>query len=284
MLPFITAILIFASMAYPATPARIVSTTPSATEILYALGLGDRVVGVTTYCHHPPEAQSKPKIGSYIQPDLERIASLRPDLVIIQRNPVQLDRRLAALNLKTLEISHDRVEDIYHSIEQIGAAAGAESPAKALNGRIRADLDRIRARASALPRRRTMFIIGRTPGMLQALVSLSRTSYLHQVLEIAGGQNIFADAAAPYPKISLEEVIARRREVIIDMGEMANTVGVTDAEKRAVQALWNRMQMLPAVSQRRVYAVASDIFVVPGPRVVDAAREFARMIHPEAGF
>jgi ABC-type Fe3+-hydroxamate transport system substrate-binding protein len=111
-----------------------------------------------------------------------------------------------------------------------------------------------------------------------------KSSYLDEVMAIAGGNNIFRDTIAPYPKVTLEELLARNPEVIVDMGEMAQTVGVTERDKREVVALWSRFPSLAAVQRRRVFAVASDIFVVPGPRVVEAAREFARMFHPEAGF
>jgi ABC-type Fe3+-hydroxamate transport system substrate-binding protein len=104
--------------------------------------------------------------------------------------------------------------------------------------------------------------------------------YLNEVMRVAGGANVFAAAAAPYPKVSLEEILARDPEVLIDMGEMAETAGFTEERRRSVAALWSRYPALKAVSGRRVFAVSSDIYVVPGPRVVEAAREFARMLHP----
>src|SRR6266851_3822594 len=106
-----------ASVAAP--PQRIVSTTPSITELLYALGLGDRVAGVTRFCHYPPEAQQKPKIGDYINPNLEAIAALRPDLVIIQTNPVHLAKRLASIQLRSIEVNQENIEAIYKSIRVI---------------------------------------------------------------------------------------------------------------------------------------------------------------------
>ena len=99
-------------------------------------------------------------------------------------------------------------------------------------------------------------------------------------IEVAGGENVFRDAMAGYPEVSLEEVMARNPEVIVDMGDMSDTVGVTEEHKRAVIALWNRIPTLAAVKQHRVFAVASDMFVVPGPRVIEAARAFAEMLHP----
>lgn len=265
-------------------PARIVSTAPSITEMLYALGLGDRVVGVTTFCHYPPEAASKPKIGNYLRPDLETIVALRPDLVVMERTGVRQAERLPALKLNVLEVDDGTIPGIYESIQRIGAAAGVPDRAAALCAEIRGGLDQIRRRLAQLPRRRILFVVGHTPGRLENLIAAGRGSYLDQVIELAGAANIFRDAVATYPKVSIEQVLARNPEVIVDMGEMAQTTGVTEQQKRAVVALWNRYPVLAAVKQRRVFAVASDIFVVPGPRVVEAARAFAQMAHPEVQF
>jgi iron complex transport system substrate-binding protein len=263
-----------------APPERIVSTAPSITELLYALGLGNRVVGVTRFCRYPPEAQLKPKIGDYTAPNLEAIAALRPDLVIIQTNPIHLADRLGALRLPVLEINQDSIAAIYKSIHDVGAATATEHSATQLSDSILNGLGAIRNRVANRPRVRMMFVIGRSPNRLDGLVVAGRASYLNEVIEIAGGENVFRDALAGYPEVSLEEVMARNPDVIVDMGDMSDTVGVTEEHKRLVIALWNRIPTLAAVKQHRVFAVASDIFVVPGPRAVDAAKAFAEMLHP----
>jgi iron complex transport system substrate-binding protein len=263
-----------------APPERIVSTAPSITELLYALGLGNRVVGVTRFCRYPPEAQLKPKIGDYTSPNLEAIAALRPDLVIIQTNPVHLADRLAKLKLHVLEVDQENIAAIYKSIHDVGAATGTEHTATQLSDSILDGLGKIRNRVASLPHVRMMFVIGRSPNRLDGLVVAGRASYLNEVIEIAGGENVFRDAVAGYPEVSLEEVMARNPEVIVDMGDMSDTVGVTEEHKRNVIALWNRIPNLAAVKQHRVFAVASDIFVVPGPRVIEAAKAFAEMLHP----
>jgi iron complex transport system substrate-binding protein len=261
-----------------AEPKRIVSTSPAVTETLYALGLGDRVVGVTTYCHYPPEAAKKTKIGDFMRPNREVILGLKPDLIVTETTGVRASVRL---NVPALEVANGNVAEIYDMIRKIGRAAGVPDRAEGLVARMRADLDAVRARTSRLPRRRTVFIAGRTPGRIEDLIAAGRSSHLNELIEIAGGENIFRDAVATYSKVSLEAFIARDPEVIIDMGEMAETTGVTEEQKRKVEALWAaRMPQLAAVKRKRVYAVASDIFVVPGPRIVDAAREFARRLHP----
>jgi iron complex transport system substrate-binding protein len=276
--------LSIAAVGLAAPPRRIVSTAPSATEMLYALGLGDRVVGVTTFCHYPPEAKKKPKIGDYLRPNLETIVSLRPDLVISENTGVRHAELLSSLKLNVLEIDDGSLAGIYDSIRRIGKAAGVRARADALCAGIRASLEAIRVRAARFPRRRVLFLAGRTPGRLEDLIAAGRAAHLNELIELAGGENVFRDSPAAYAKIPLEELLARNPQVIVDMGEMSETVGVTEEAKHAVVALWDRYPKLAAVREHRVFAVASDIFVVPGPRVVEAARVFARMLHPEAGF
>jgi iron complex transport system substrate-binding protein len=263
-------------------PRRVVSTAPSITELLYALGLGDRVVGVDRFSRYPPEAQRKAKVGDYVNPNLETIASLRPDLVIIPTNPVKLAERLAVLRLKVLEIDQDTIAKLYESFRMVGQATGATAQAAQLAATVRGQLEAVRMRAAPLKKTRMMFVVGRTPNRLDGLIVVGQASYLNEIIALAGGDNVFRDAVAPYPGVSLEEVLARNPDVIIDMGDMADTVGVTEEHKREVTSLWERLSSVAAVKQHRVYAVASDIYVEPGPRVVDAAKAFLEMLHPGA--
>ncbi len=271
---------VLAGMAV-AQPRRIVSTAPSITEMLFALGLGDRVVGVTEYCRYPEAARKITKIGSYIQPNLEVILSLKPDLVVIQENPARLREKFEAVRLPVLELKHTTIGDIYESLLTLGRVAGVEERAERLVDEIQTELRHIHAKTKDLPVRRVMFVIGRTPGSVRDLFVVGRASYLNELIRIAGGANVFADAPAPYPRVPLEEVLSRDPEVIIDRGEMAAS-GEQENRKRRIMELWRRYPNLTAVKRGSVYAVASDSFVVPGPRMVQAARALARMLHPEA--
>jgi len=274
--------LVTAALLCGQPPKRIVSTAPSLTELLYALGLGDRVVGVDRFSRYPPEALRKPKIGDYANPNLEAIAALRPDLVIIPVNPVKLAERLAVLRLKVLEIDQESIAKLYESFRMIGQATGATAQAAQLESTVRGQLEAVRARAAPLKKTRMMFVVGRTPNRLDGLIVVGQASYLNEIIALAGGENVFRDAVASYPGVSLEEVLARNPDVIVDMGDMADTVGVTEEHKREVISLWERLSSVAAVKQHRVYAVASDVYVVPGPRVVEAAKAFLEMLHPEA--
>ena len=271
-----------AALACGQAPQRIVSTAPSITELLYALGLGDRIVGVDRFSRYPPEVLRKQKIGDYANPNLEVIASLRPDLVMIPTNPVKLAERLATLRLKVLEIDQEGIAKLYDSFRIVGQATGTVEQAAKLTSSVQGQLEAIRTRAAPLKRTRMMFVVGRTPNRLDGLIVVGQASYLNEIIALAGGENVFRDAVASYPEVSLEEVLARNPDVIVDMGDMADTVGVTEAHKREVTSLWERLTSVAAVKQHRVYAVASDVYVVPGPRVVEAAKAFFAMLHPEA--
>lgn len=280
-----TALRVLAGWILVATLAagqqRIVSTAPAITEALYALGLGDRVVGVTTYCHYPAAAKSKPKVGTYLQPNYEAIVALQPDLVVIEKSLVPFQSKFASLHLRTLAVSHESVAEFLESIERIARVAGVAAKGTEITSGIRRSLDELAARTAKLPRRKLLFVVGRNPGELTGLIAVGRGSYLNELIAAAGGVNIFADAAQPYLRISMEQLLARNPDVIVDMGDMADTVGVTEAHRRSVVKLYDQQPKLPAVRRQAVHAVAADIFVVPGPRAVDAARAFARMLHPE---
>ena len=239
-------------------------------------------MGVDRFSRYPAEALRKPKIGDYVNPNLEAIAALRPDLVIIPTNPIRLAERLGVLRLKVLEIDQDTIAKLYESFRIVGEATGATAKAAQLASTVEAQLDAVRKRAAPLKRTRMMFVVGRTPNRLDGLIVVGQASYLNEIIALAGGENVFRDALAPYPGVSLEEVLARNPDVIVDMGEMADTVGVTEERKHEVVSLWDRLSSVAAVKQHRVYAVASDIYVEPGPRVVDAAKAFLEMLHPEA--
>jgi iron complex transport system substrate-binding protein len=264
------------------TPSRIVSTSPSITETLYALGLGSRVVGVTAFCTYPPEARKKPIIGTFLEPDYERILSLKPDLVLVIRNPVNVAGRLSALGLRTADVDMDTVESVYASIAAIGRLTGATARAGALTASLKRDLEAVRAAGARGKPTTVLFLVGRSPGTIQGMVGAGPGTFLDQLLRLAGGVNILAMAPMQYPKVSLEQILATDPDVIIDMGDYAHGSGADEARRREEQALWKPYGRLKAVRMGRVHAVTAAHFVVPGPRMADAARGFLRFLHPGA--
>lgn len=266
-----------------AIPARIVSTSPSITETLFALGLGDRVVGVSTFCRFPPEAAGLPKVGTFLKPDAELIAGLRPDLVVVHEVSTGIDRKLASLRIPFVVVERGTLASVFSSIRQIAAAAGVPSRGDSLVADIKRRLDAVR-RAGAAPRPRVLFIIGRRPGTLADLVAIGAGSYVNDLIEIAGGENVLAvDGQPEYPRISMETVLRLDPDVIVDTVDM----GETEAERRQRQPinarLWSAYGMLAAVKTQRLHAATTDALVVPGPRVVEAAEWVAALVRGKAG-
>jgi len=267
------------SVAAVDAPRRIVSTSPSITETLFALGLGDRVVGVSEFCRFPPEVQRLPKVGTFLKPNAEVIARLAPDLTIVHSAAFDLIASLNALHLRHVVVDRGTTSSVFSAIQEIGAAASVPDRADGLVRTLQNGLAEVRARAARRPRRTVLLIIGRRPGMLADLVAVGRDGYLNDLIEIAGGRNLLAGlVSSPYPRISMETVIRLDPDVILDTVDM----GETDAERRAREAanrqLWSAYPLLSAVRANRIHAATTDPLVVPGPRIVDAAEWLARMI------
>lgn len=279
MVARLVALLALAGMLLPAAaPQRIVSTAPSFTETLFALGVGSRVVGVSTYCHYPAAVEALPRVGPYLQPNIEAIARLRPDLVLVHAEQGQAVAQLKSLGIPVLALLNTSLEDTLRSAQEIGAAVGMAKEGAALERDLRARLAAISKRAEGRPRRSLLFVVGRTPGQLDGMIAVGKGSYLNELIQVAGGRNVLADSPVTYPRISMEAVLRLAPDVIVDMGDMSETVGVTEAHKRSVVRLWEAHGGVVAAKNKRVFAVAADIFVVPGPRVAEAAEAFARML------
>ena len=261
-----------------AQTVRVVSTAPSFTETMFAMGAGDRVAAVSTYCHFPPEVNKLPRVGSYLQPNVEAIARLKPDLVLVHAEQPKALAQLEGLKIRTLAVRNTTLEETLTSATQIGRAIGMAKQGENLERRLREKLSAIE-KQNAGRTRTLLFIVGRTPGRLDGLVAVGSSSFLNDVIRIAGGRNVLFDSKVAYPRLSLEAVLRLDPDVIVDMGDMAETVGVTEEHKRSVVRLWEAQKGIRAVEQRKVFAVAADIFVVPGPRVVEAAEAFAAMLH-----
>ena len=272
-------ILASAAGALAAPPMRIVSTAPSFTETVFALGAGDRVVAVSTYCHYPEKANQLPRIGSYLKPNVEAIARLRPDLVLVHAEQVQIIEQFKTLGLRVLSLRNNTLEEVMKSMRELGAALEIPASAVLLEQSIRARLKKLENASLGKKPVSMLFVVGRTPGKLDGMVVVGKGSFLNELMRVAGGRNVLADSPVTYPKISIEAVLRLDPDVIVDMGDMAETTGVTETHKLAVVQLWKDQPGIRAARQGRVFAVAADIFVVPGPRVSEAAEAFSHMLH-----
>jgi ABC-type Fe3+-hydroxamate transport system substrate-binding protein len=275
---------LLATLAAFGQPMRIVSTSPSITETLFALGLGNRVVGVSTYCRYPPEVLHLPKIGTYARPDPEKIAILRPDLAIIHSGSASLPGRLAALRIEFLEVSQTSLSDVYVFIREIGRAAGVTAQADRLVQNIRTRLEAIQSQSQGFRRPSVLLLVGKDPGMLTNMVGAGPKAYLGELLEIAGGRNVLDDVVKiPYPRISLETVVRLDPDLILDASGMGDLKEDVWTMQHRMREPWLQHRELSAVRNGRVVAITSEALVVPGPRVVDAVESMRKPIREASG-
>jgi iron complex transport system substrate-binding protein len=259
---------------------RIVSTAPSITETLFALGLGDHVVGVSQYCDFPPVVQKLPKVGTYIKPDAEMIVRLTPDLVVLQRTSSELTNRLTALGITFIEVPHGTLNDVFTGIQLIAKAAGVPENAPTLIGQIQNSLESIQAKAKAFRSPRVIVIANRRQGTLTDLIAIGPNNYVNQILEIAGGTNVLAKPLLPqYPHISLEVVLREDPDAILDLTGTQKTEAQRKADSAATLSLWQQNTGLAAVRTGHVYVGTSNALLVPGPRTGEATEILFDYIH-----
>lgn len=266
------------SVALGAPPQRIVSISPSVTEILYGVGAFDRVVAVSEYCTYPPAAASLPRVGGWHTPNLEKLVTLKPDLVVMTEAQVPfIHDQLQQLGIHTLVVRTQAVADAFNAIEEIGQATGKAREAAALARTTRAALDRVRARARSLPRPTVLCVVDRVPGTLRDLYAATRGNFLAELIEAAGGKVIAAPAPTGYGKISKETVLQLNPDVIFDMAH--GFKGKSDAE---LNVAWRDLPELKAVQRGKIYHIKEDFVPHASQMIARTAVLFARLLHPEA--
>lgn len=259
-------------------PQRIISLTPSTTEILAGVGAFGRVVAVSDYCTYPPEVKGLPRVGGWSNPNLEQLAALRPDLVVFWDSQAQFVKdKIEAMGIRTLSVPSRSLADAFAAIEQIGRATGNEEEAVRLLAQTRATLETVRLRTGGLPRRRVLCVVDRVPGTLRDLYTAAEGSFLVELIEAAGGTSIAPPARGGWGKLQKEAVLALDPEVIIDL-MMQKTEGQFSEDTLAV---WRELPALRAVREGRVYFVRDESVLHPSQFVGDTARRFAELIHPE---
>lgn len=261
-------------------PERIVSLSPSVTEVLFALGLGDKVVGVSRFCRYPPEAQTKPQVGGYLDPNYEAVLALRPDLVVLRGENDRFVEPFRDLGLPLLSVHHDSVEGILESIATIGRRCGAEAQAERLVADIQRQMQAITARTERLVRPRVMIVAERTlgAGKIQNAYVAGADRFMNRLIRLAGGQNACSDTSAGFPVVSAEGILRMNPQVIVDLVAPSRQAGLSHAQ---IVRDWEQLPDVEAVRNRRVHVVDDDYAFVPGPRFILMVEKLARLIHPE---
>ena len=267
---FVPSFVIFVSTLQ--TPKRIVSLVPAVTEMLFAIGAGPQVVAVSTYDQDPPEVRGLPRVGALLDPDVERILSIRPDLVITYGSQTDLQQQLGRASIAFFDYRHAGLADITTTMRRLGAVTGHAEQAEAEADRLEQRIQAIRTKAASLPKPRTLLVFGRELGALRNINASGGRGFLHDMLEAAGGVNVFADVARESVQATTELILARAPEVILEV-RSADILTADEAAREA--ASWAPLASVPAVRGKRVVVLTGRGLTVPGPRVADVVQRMA---------
>jgi iron complex transport system substrate-binding protein len=250
-------------------PQRIISVAPNITEILFALGLDNQIVGVTDFCDYPIAAKLKPKIGGFSNPNLEQIIALKPDLVVITADSNQdaMTKQLWRLNIPVYIINPKTIFGILTTIHHLGEVTGTVTTANNLTQQLQHRIELVQHKVKGLPKPKVLFLWSEIP-----LITAGQETFTDSLIELAGGLNIAHESKIKYPKYSLEEIIRQQPEIII-VANMQSQIDTT------VYSRWQKWNQIPAVRNHRVYSINSDIMARPAPRIIDGLEELELLIH-----
>lgn len=255
-----------------APPRRIISLVPSVTEIVFALGAESALAGVTDFCDYPAAARQKPRVGGMIDPSLEAIVALQPDLVIAttEGNREETVAQLKRLGIPTYLVAAHRVSDVTALIVRVGELTARRDAASALVARLEQRITAVTRAVLGRPRPRVLYVLWPEP-----LIVPGRASLVTELIRLAGGESITASEGDSYPRYSLEAAVARAPDVVLLANHGAGT-GPIEEEK------WRSLTKLPAIRAGRLHRVNGDLLHRYSPRLVDGLEQLARAIHPEA--
>ncbi len=261
------------TVTFDQSPKRIVSLAPSVTEMLFAVGAGDDLVGVTSYCDHPQEVKLKTRIGGMTNPNYEKIVELKPDLIIVtvEGNTKEDFNKLEQLGMKIFVTNPRNFSGINRSILDIGKITGYERNARELVSQLRAREANVRRSVEALSKPKVLVLVSLNP-----LMTAGGNTFVNEMVTTAGGINITGTEPISYPQFSREEILRRNPEVILAPSDLVSSV------ENIINA-YPEWKMLRAVKDRRVFLIDANLMQRPGPRFVDGLEEIAKAIHREIG-
>ena len=257
----------------PHSPKRIISLAPSITEILFTLGLNEEIVGVTDFCDFPKAALSKPRIGGFLSPDIERIISLKPDLIIGTRdgNRMETIQRLNDLGFSVYLVDSKGFDGVIKTIENIGEIVGGRDESKRIVTNMMKEKENILALTRSLHKPKVFFQVGYAP-----IITVGRGALANDLIRLAGGKSISENESVNYPLYSIETIMSRAPEIII-ISSMSSKRDYLNLVK-----MWQNWKNIPAVKMKAIYVVDSNLVDRPSPRIVEGLEAIGRMIHPEA--
>jgi len=274
------AVVALHAQAPDSSPRRVVSVIPATTEMIFAMNAGNRLVGVGNFDRFPPAQVNKlPRVGGLLDPDTERILALKPDLVILYNTQAELKARLDRASVPYFSYEHRALPDVMQTIRTLGNRLGASADAERLASDMERALSGIRQSVAGRGRPRALLVFGREADNLRGIAASGGYGFLADLLDVAGSENVFSDIKQQSVQASTEMILARRPDVIIELryGDDQRAYNI----ERELQP-WQMLASVPAVRNKRVHLLVGDEFVVPGPRIVNAARRFAETLHPGA--
>jgi iron complex transport system substrate-binding protein len=263
------------SDARQGAPRRIISVVPAVTEMLFALGAGDRVVAVGSFDKYPPEVEKLPKVGALLDPDLERILSLRPDLVAIYGSQGDLRKQLERAGVPVFVYAHAGLANVSSTIGELGHRIGAPERAQQLVREIEGRLQAVKAQLPLGHSLRTLIVMGRDSFALRGIYASGGYGFIHDMVTAAGGANVFADVYQEAVQANTELIIARRPEVILEL----RAEPLSAAQEAKEVAVWRTLASVPAVRNNRIHIIVDRRTVIPGPRVAEGVELISRVLH-----
>ena len=257
----------------------IITMAPHLTETVFALGQGHRVIARGSYDDWPTAARKLPSVGGYIDPNFEQITMLSPELLLLPGAHAEVTQYAKLQQLSVLNVYMDSFASIDTGIEAIGVALGCEKDADKLRAQIKAEQAALRSALKDVKRLHTFIITARHAHDLNTLHTVGATSFVSELVALAGGDNIYGDTPQNYLEASKETLVMRAPDVIIEFHAGRS---LTDNQRQAYRNDWNALPMLPAVREGRVYLITDSHGTRPGPRIVEIAREVARHLHAQA--
>ena len=261
-------------------PQRIISLSPNITEIIFALEAGEHVAAVTDYCDFPQQAAQLPKVGGFIQPNIETIVATQPDLVILLSSQQNTVKQLQKLNIKTLVVNNRTLSDITAAIEQIGQATGYQQQAEQLLNQINNKINTIQQKTVNSASPSVMISIGHSMDSEQfdQIYIAGQHDFYNDLIELAGGRNVYQKDFPSVPSISIEGILQLNPDIIIDIFPEADD---HNKSLQDVKQQWQSLKQINAVKHRQVYIIEEDYATIPGPRIFLLLEQISALIHPE---
>ena len=275
LIAFYLCLLIFQEVH--AASQRVISTSPAITEILFAIGAGDRVVGVTDFCNYPEQACRLPSIGGPLNPSTETWITLKPDLIIIQEDSEVIQKNAKIFEIPSLTVSVNNLNNILNTIQIIADSLHMPQAGHQLAIKIKTKIEGYRTHLKKIKPRQVLMLLSDTNDPSRDLYAVGRDTFLNELLTIAGGENVLPDTMARYPKVSKEYIIAKSPEIIIEVGPKSN---LSKEETLARKKTWGKFSTLRAGKNDKLYFISADYILIPGPRLLNILDDFTRTIHP----